>query len=359
MIDGHGGNIYSLCKELGCRPSRITDMSSNVNPLGPPSGLMEFLKESMDNIKNLPRAGSDDALKSFAGFYGIDPEKALAGNGTTQFIHTIPLALKTKKVLIFGPTYSDYADSCKMHNVNFSFFLSKSSLSFCHDLEKADKKVKNYDLIFICNPNNPTGNFILRDELLPIIKNHPETVFIIDESYLPFADNGENHTFLNINLPNILVLNSMSKIFRVPGLRIGFIAGSKKLINAMKNYLTPWAVNSMAQAAIIYLMEKRDETKNFIKKSRKFLEKERKIFYEKFDACPHIGLFPSAASFILCRLKTGLTSDFVWEKLAKEKILIRDCKNFYGLSEKYIRISLKTSGENRILCEKLLNINKA
>ncbi len=356
MINGHGGNIYALSEKLGCEVSQITDMSSNVNPLGPPGGLMDYLKDAIDNIKFLPQAASDEAVASFAAFYGIDPKRILAANGTTQFIHTIPIALKSRKALILGPTYSDYADSCRMHNVSFSFFLSQSSFSFCHDLEKLDAAAKNYDTVFICNPNNPTGNLILKDDLSDIIKNHPKTVFIIDESYLPFADGGASHGFLNSGFPNILVLNSMSKIFRVPGLRIGFITGSQQLVKAMENYLMPWSVNSLAQAAIIYLMKNKDETEKFIKKTGKFLKNEMDFFYKKFDSCSHIQLFPSVASFVLCRLKGGLTSDFVWEKLAAKKILIRDCKNFYGLSEKYIRISLKTSGANRILCKELLKI---
>ena len=134
MIIGHGGNIYEAARRLGCKPFEIIDMSSNVNPLGPPSGLTEYLKENIDYITALPEVDSKEISSKFANRYGLDPEYVLAGSGTTQFIYTIPQVLGTRKALILGPGYSDYADACIMHNVDFDYTIARESLLFQADI---------------------------------------------------------------------------------------------------------------------------------------------------------------------------------------------------------------------------------
>ena len=127
MINGHGGNIFDKAKELGCDPMDILDMSSNVNPLGPMPGLMNHLHEHLERIIALPEAGAGSIIQAFSSRHDIDPKKVLAGNGTTQLIYTLPVALKIRQALILGPTYSDYADACRMHGVDFRFALSNEN----------------------------------------------------------------------------------------------------------------------------------------------------------------------------------------------------------------------------------------
>jgi threonine-phosphate decarboxylase len=121
MIIGHGGNIYDIAHRLGCEPSEITDMSSNVNPLGPPPGLVAFIQNNLNVIAALPEVDSKLLVHSFAARYGVDPACVLAGNGSTQFIYAIPMALKTQSALIIGPTYADYADACSMHSIAYRY----------------------------------------------------------------------------------------------------------------------------------------------------------------------------------------------------------------------------------------------
>ncbi len=134
MITGHGGNIYEVARSIGCKPFEIIDMSSNVNPLGPPSGLTEHLKENIDSITALPEVDAKDIKNKFAHRYDIDSECVMSGNGTTQFIYAIPQVLGTRKALILGPTYSDYADACIMQNVYLDYFIAKESLFFQPDI---------------------------------------------------------------------------------------------------------------------------------------------------------------------------------------------------------------------------------
>jgi threonine-phosphate decarboxylase len=356
MIKGHGGNIYDISKKLGCSPSEIVDMSSNINPLGPLPGLLNFLDESLPAITALPEVEAEKAVRSFAGRHGIDPECVMAGNGTTQFIFTLPKALGTRKALIIGPTYVDYADACTMHRVDHTYVMADKSRLFQPDIYQIDKKLHEADTVFICNPNNPTGTLIPSGELEWLCVTHPDIHFIVDESYLPFINKGEKESMIPRRLPNVLVLNSMSKIFRIPGLRIGFLISSEIIIKKMIQYMLPWSVNSLAQAAVCYLMTKRIEVDEFIEQTRTFIETEKKQFAEMLQNDPCITLFPSTTAFILARLPGNLTAERVCAHLAADRILIRNASNFKGLDEHFIRISLKSRKVNQWVAEKLLSI---
>ncbi len=357
MIDGHGGNIYHLAAQLGCCPDEIIDMSSNVNPLGPPPGLLEYLRNHLDGIKALPEVDSGAAVSAFAERYGVPAARILAGNGTTQFIHALPQALASRRVLILGPTYADYADACRMHRIPFEYFLTEEADGFQTNMARVARNAGRFDTVFICNPNNPTGQLINGDALESLCRAFPETRFIIDESYLSFVDREEDHTLLGMDLPNAVVLHSMSKIFRVPGLRIGFLAAPEPIIQQMKHYFLPWSVNSLAQQAVIHLMTHREETDAFVQHTRRFLAEERQRLAANLESHPGLLSFTSCTSFILIRLLQGHTAEKICAALARHRILIRNCANFEGLSNQFIRISLKTADINHRVIEQLLTIS--
>jgi len=355
MINGHGGNIYDAAKRLGCAPSDIIDMSSNVNPLGPPPGLLDFLKEKIQDIMALPEADAKTISAAFANTYDIDPRLLLAGNGTTQFIYTLPLGLKAGKVMILGPTYADYADACIMHHVPYVCVTTSADSDFKADIQDIGKHLQDVDMCFICNPNNPTGSWIPGEELRWLCKQYPSVIFVIDESYLPFVKQGQKESLIQHRLPNVIVLNSMSKIFRIPGLRIGFLISSEKIIERMARYAFPWNMNALAQSAVYYLSKQQTEMDQFVQETQNILDIERTFVSEKLRNISGIRVFPSKTSFILIRLPDGYVADKVCEYLLQDRILIRNCANFKGLSEQFIRISLKMRDANLLLTERLLS----
>jgi len=353
MLRGHGGNIYETAQRLGCTPSDIFDMSSNVNPLGPPSGLVKFLIENIDAINALPEVDAKGTIDAFAERYGIDPHLVLAGNGTTQFIYAIPQVLETRNALILGPTYADYADACAMYNVNHSFLIADDANDFKVDLNKLRTHMEAADTIFICNPNNPTGTLIPKETLEELVREFSEKHFIIDESYLPFVIDGDRISMVDLGYSNVIVLNSMSKIFRIPGLRIGFLISSPKIIEKFFRYALPWSANSLAQIAVNYLMKNRSETDAFIEKTRAFLEAEKKSFLTMFGNVPGIHVFSSTTSFVLAKLFDNHTAEEVYEYLAQRRVLIRNCANFKGLSNHFIRVAFKAKEINAMLRDHL------
>ncbi|MCG8549477.1 MAG: aminotransferase class I/II-fold pyridoxal phosphate-dependent enzyme, partial [Desulfobacterales bacterium] len=217
MIHGHGGNKQRLANRIGCPLGDITDMSANLNPLGPPERIHAFIRENISLIHALPEPDAAGMVKGFADYQGIDPACVIAGNGTTFFIYTLPLALGAKKALILGPTYADYEDACAAHHVNTHHCLTVPENNFVPDLDQLSAKAGHADLVFICNPNNPTGTLIDKQDLETLVHRHPGTCFVVDESYLPFVPQAEEYSLATqTHLSNLAVLSSMSKIFRIP-----------------------------------------------------------------------------------------------------------------------------------------------
>lgn len=356
MIIGHGGNIHQVAARLGCAPADIIDMSSNVNPLGPPPGLLDHLKNELTGINALPEADAAGSIGHFAARHGIDPEQVAAGNGTTQLIYALPPALGLNTVLIVSPTYADYADACAMHGTAANFFFTRAEDGFRVDLTDLARKAREVDGVFICNPNNPTGNLIAGPDLAGLVEACPGTVFIVDESYLPFAPDSEAHSLIRHKAPNLIVLNSMSKIFRVPGLRIGFAVTPPRIREKIAALVPPWSVNSLAQTAVSWLMTRSAEMERFVAATFQFMETEKQRLYQALNALPSLRVFPSATSFVLVQLNGDLDAPRVCEHCLTRRLLIRNCANFKGLSDRYIRISLKDAATNSRLAQTLANL---
>jgi threonine-phosphate decarboxylase len=158
------------------------------------------------------------------------------------------------------------------------------------------------------------------------------------------------------NLPNVMVLNSMSKGFRIPGLRIGFVKAPEPFMQALAAFSLPWSVNSLAQAAVQWLMDRPERVEPFLSSTRYLIEKEKRRIEEQIHQKTVARCFPSATSFILMRLPDRLNAQTVWQHMADHRILIRDCANFTGLSDAFIRISLKTEAENRRATDLLVHL---
>ncbi len=352
MIKGHGGNIYKAAKALGCSPFEIIDMSSNVNPLGMPSGLEKLMRERLPEVGYLPEVDNDEIQVKFAASMRLGPDKVLAGNGTTEFIYTTPLALKAKKVLILGPTYSDYADACLSFGIKPRFLLTSEDEGFKPNIEEISAGLAYVDTAFICNPNNPTGQFIPSEDLKKLIRDHPDVRFVVDESYLPFLPDWESESLMGFSAKNVIVLHSFSKIFSIPGLRLGFLIAEPNIVEKFLCYGHPWSVNRLAQAAGEFLLSQ----KTFIRETTRFVTQERQQFLSRLRGLDMLKPFAGAVHFILLKLNGTLRSYELFDLMSKHGIIIRDCSNFYGLSDLFVRIAMKDSAKNKTCIDILRSV---
>ncbi len=350
MLRGHGGEIYHLARKLGLNPSEIKDHSSNVSPLPPPQGLYDLLKAHLAEIENLPEVDSFTLREKLAQIYSLHQDQILPSSGTTEWIFGIPKILNPKRVIILGPTYSDYADAAKQLGIRPIFILAEEETLFSPPLEDLTNRLQKKDLVFICNPNNPTGALIPPQKLQEIIFNFPDVFFIIDESYSDFVE--ERASLLDLGKPpeNTIILRSFSKIYRIPGLRLGFAIASQKLSEFLWSLFLPWNVNRLAQVAGNWLLDQKD----YIIKVREFVKDERKRILKILKDLP-LKIFPSRTHFFLLKFPHKVHS--LWKALLyQHHILTRDASNIYGLNPYFLRFALRSREENDYFCKALKEV---
>ncbi|MBU2537967.1 MAG: aminotransferase class I/II-fold pyridoxal phosphate-dependent enzyme [Proteobacteria bacterium] len=337
----HGGDILSMARRLGCAVSDLVDLSSNLTPLGMPPGLREALCERLHEISFLPETDSETLVGIFARKYGCTSQQVLAGNGTTEFIYAVPNSVSCRRALIVAPTYADYQPASNWAGLDTAFFNLRPDEDFALDYNRLSASLTGGELVFLCNPNNPTGRVVPSRELLEFILAHPASEFLVDESYLPFVN---EPSLAGLPLPaNLFLLCSSSKIYGIPGLRLGFLVANEEKMARFAARRKPWGVNRMAQVAGEFLLEHGD---GYVQSVREFLAKTQPEFVARLNALPGVRVIPGAANFILCRLNGLMTAARLREAMLEQRIMIRDCSNFIGLDGHYFRVSLQAPDRN-------------
>ncbi|MFP3980422.1 MAG: pyridoxal phosphate-dependent aminotransferase [Desulfobacterales bacterium] len=345
MIHGHGGNIHAAAAALGCAPEEITDMSSNINPLGPMPGLLEDLGQHIESVCMLPEVDAARAVQAYAKWQNIPEEQVIAGAGTTEILYQLPRALDIESALVVGPTYADYADALKINQAACKYYMRDAQNGFQPDMEGLRQAAEGTDALFFCNPNNPTGGCTDTGALASLARSLPNTYLVVDESYLPFVPGRGDDTMAKMDLPNTVVLHSLSKMFCIPGLRIGFCTTPGALAEKIAAYCPPWRVNSLAQQAVIRISRDPENARAHAEKTRHYLHGQRADMHDRLSDAPGLTVFPSDATFILMKADF-FTAAEITSHLLEHRILIRDCSNFKGLSDHFFRISLKDARAN-------------
>jgi threonine-phosphate decarboxylase len=343
----HGGNIYKIAEELGIPESRLIDFSASINPLGISDKVKDVINREMDNLVNYPDPDTKMLRHKIAGHNGIDPETIICGNGSTELIYLIPRALKPEKVLIPVPTFSEYERACKIScELRVVSYELKKENGFEIKPDEFIKAMQGCDMVFLCNPNNPTGHLLKRDDVLALAEaaRKMRCYLIVDEAFIDFVPEESVIKDVQEN-PYLIVLRSMTKFYALTGLRIGYGVFHMDSINQIRQFKEPWTVNTLAQQGAIAAIADNEyvvETHALIKREKDFLEKS---FQEL-----RIQYIPSSVNYYL--LKTENNEEIV-SGLKEKGILVRDCSNFRGLEGSYLRVAVKSRSENVRLIEKL------
>ena len=243
-----------------------------------------------------------------------------------------------------------------MHHLVPRYCLASSENRFRPDEIQLEKQIGSADTVVICNPNNPTGNLIQKHVLSELCRRHPETRFVIDESYMPFITGARKESLISCGLRNIIVLHSLSKILRLPGLRIGFLIASAKTIAVFRSLMPPWSLNSLAQAAVHYVARNHKEIEVFIQHTQAYVREERQCYFDRLKENLDLTIYYSWASFFLIRLPEYFSASQVCRRFAQKHVLVRNCANFFGLDERYIRIALHQPEVNKAVAEMLVSL---
>ena len=350
----HGGNLERAMEKYGISSEEIIDFSANINPLGFSPKIREIIIKNLNQLSHYPDPECKEAKKEISHYFKIDYENIILGNGSTELIYLIVQTLKPKKVLIPIPTFYEYGKALNHYNASIKFYKLIEKQEFSISINKIISQLAGIDLVFLCNPNNPTGTFLHREEILILVKEiHRRKIFLVlDEA---FIDLHEEESFIKEvkNYNCLIILRSLTKFFGLPGLRIGFGVGSSKLIKELEIQKIPWSVNYLAQIAVREVLK--DE--KFISKSRYFLLKEKEFFYQELSNIEGLKVYKPSSNFIFIKLLGNISSEKLQDQLGRKGILIRDCSNFKGLEKgKFIRVAVRTRKENIKLLKEIKSI---
>lgn len=337
---GHGGDILAAAQAAGLSPESILDFSASINPFGPPPGLTEYLFDQWEKVTHYPDPSCRDFLWAVKKAYR-PANPVLAGNGAAELIYLVCRLAAPGKVLLPAPTFSLYAKAAQAAGAQAEHVVFGPESGYHVNIDVLRRQVRQVRprLVILCNPNNPTGFLHGREEVLELYRECREagSLLMVDEAFLEFCPDHDNLTLLR-EKGSHLVLRSLTKMFSLPGLRLGFISGPGELLAKMAVLRDPWSVSAIAQLAGEYVL--RD--KLFVLQSVKDIARLREKLAEQIAATEGFSVFPAAANYLFVQTKWPKVQEY----LLRRGILVRDCGTFLGLDSGYIRVAVRSEEEN-------------
>lgn len=351
--ESHGADIYGASEIFGINEDDIIDFSSNINPLGIPENVQEAIIRSVKYSNRYPDINSRELIKGLSNYEKVPENWIFCSNGAAEAIFRIALSIIPQNALLTSPTFSEYEQSLKTVGTDIKYFALEEE----NDFKLTDNIINSIkidtDIVFICNPNNPTGQ-IADKILLEKIISHCKlmnTTIVIDECFMDFVEDKEKYSTIDLmeKYNNLIVLRAFTKIYAIPGIRLGYCMSSNtNTISFIKKSGPPWNVSTIAQAAGVASLKETD----YVTKSVLYVKKQRQYVTDEMNKL-NIKLYESYANYIFFKLTDDLN---LYEELLKRGILIRNCSNYRNLDDSFYRIAVKSEFENKILIENLKEI---
>ncbi|WP_066635451.1 threonine-phosphate decarboxylase CobD [Desulfolucanica intricata] len=350
----HGGNLTVARKKFGFEEKEFIDFSANINPLGPSSKAMALIVENLSMITSYPDPDCQELSFTLSNYLHISSDNLLFGNGATELIYLLVDIFKYKKALVTAPTFSEYGLAVLSRGGEVEEIPLSENNCFSLPVEEIIKRLPGREVLFLCNPNNPTGALTSKKDIICIIdaaREH-DCMVVIDEAFMDFVINKEDYSVINETekRTNLIVLYSLTKYFGIPGLRLGAMVAEKAIIQRIKAGKDPWSVNTLAQIAGVESLRDHE----YIRDTQKLIVEERQFLYESLGKIPGIKVYPGAANYLLVNVsKTGYPSHAFVKHLGARGILVRDCVSFTGMGDSYLRLAVKKRSDNEKLIDAL------
>lgn len=343
----HGGDIYTAMEKGN---DKILDFSANINPLGLPEGVKAAAAQALNDCTHYPDPLCRELGKALSETLNVPIEYLIFGNGAADLIFRLVLAEKPRKALVLAPTFAEYEEALKTVSCKVEHVYLEEEEGFHLGASFLDKLNDSVDMVFLCNPNNPTGQLIQPELLRRILKKcaRQKIRLVVDECFLDFLDEPKQHTLQKelAQYPALFLLRAFTKIFAMPGLRLGFgLCRDGALLDKMTESGQPWGVSLVAQKAGIQALR---ETA-YLRRTRDLIAEERRWLQSALEGLGY-KVYPPRANYVFFRVEE---CDFLAEDLAADGILIRSCENYIGLDRHYFRIAVRGRSENEELIQAL------
>ena len=353
-MDLHGGNIYRIARERGIK--NLLDYSANINPLGISEKLKERVANSWELFEKYPDPHYVELRETLAEHSGVNRENIIVGNGATEVIFLYCKTVNPKKALIVMPTFAEYERALNTVGCKVDHFELRESEGFNIDVERLREELKkDYDLLVVCNPNNPTGKFIKLEKMKKIVAAAGEsnTKLMVDEAFIEFVEGDYSESVATLGEKHVFAVRALTKFFAIPGVRLGFgICHDMELLKKVESHREPWTVNTLAEISAKVLLE--DE--EYIERSKKWIESEKDFMYRGLKEGQKIKPYETETNFILVKLLGDITAGELRDRMIDEGVVIRDASNFPFLGDKFIRLAVKGRETNSQVIERIVRV---
>ena len=355
MLSGHGGNVKQICDKYGLNPDEIIDFSASINPLGCPDVVRKAVAEQFNDIQHYPDSQCNDLRKAIAERTPCNESNVIIGNGSNELFYLIPRALQPKKGVLLQPTFAEFSDAFSNSNIDVIEIINDDKDFPVINTNIPRLKSVEECMVFLCNPNNPTGQLTRKEDIIELVKDNPKHMIVIDEAFMDFIEDDEMYSVIKEAplMNNLIVVRSLTKFYGFPGLRLGYLVSNESIVNKLMRYKEPWTVNTIAQVAGLAAIN----NKEFATNTRQYVSVEKTFLYDGLTTIKGIHPFQPTVNFILVKIEDRKkTSSAIQDVLMKNNILIRNCSNFKGLDETYFRVAVKTRKQNQKLLDALKSV---
>ncbi len=337
MKYGHGGDIYRSPVEY--------DFSVNINPLGMPEKSIAAAQEAILLSDRYPDWQGEELCRAISVAEGIKKEQVVPGNGAAELIYALCYAIRPGQGMVMAPSFQEYEAAIGSAGGKTGFWKLQEPKGFSLDETLLEALTEQTDLLFLCNPNNPTGTLTSKELLEKIAGKceRTDTYFCIDECFLPFLEQEEAFTMKRYleRFPHLIVLRAFTKVYGMPGLRLGYLLSANEgLREKLRLCLPPWNTSLPAQMAGIAALQDAE----YLQRARKVIREEKAYLQEALSQGLAERIYASGANFIFFQSRPDLK-----ERLLERRILIRSCSDYRNLGTGFFRIGVKRHQENQEL----------
>lgn len=338
----HGGDIYDGEIQL--------DFSANTNPYGTPQGVLDAITAALPRVHQYPDPYCRELVKAISEFEFVPKDWILCGSGAAELIYSYCEALRPQHAMELAPTFSEYSMALARVGCQVERYPLKKEICFSltEDFLPALERSRP-DVLFLCNPNNPTGQVIglpLLQKILDVCEEQGTCLFV-DECFLDLSDDGVSLKSHLGEHPNLFILKAFTKSYGMAGVRLGYcLCADGQLLQKMSHTVQPWNVSTLAQAAGIAALQERA----FLQKTRALILVERQWLQSQLEA---LGFWvcPSRANYLLFHAREDLC-----ERLREQGIAIRSCHNYHGFGMGWYRIAVRLHEENERLIQAIKEV---
>lgn len=348
MAAGHGGNLRELALRAGLNQDQILDFSASINPLGPPERLRAVLARSIERLVHYPDPDCTELVAFLAGRCRATPEQIVVGNGSTEVFFALARALSFDRAVIPVPSYIDYAAAVQAAGRDVCLLRLDEDTDFVIDWDALEQQLRGNEVVWLGQPNNPTGRMFDAELFRSLAARHPTTAFVVDEAFADFIDGYQS--LAEGAASNVIVVRSLTKFYATAGLRLGFAVASPAMAGQIRRQILPWSVSVLAQDAAVALFSDDD----YARRSIALVDQQRQRLTEELAELPGLYVYPSVTNFLLVRLsRSDVGAPELGERLLRQGIAIRTFNESQHLDARFFRVAVRTAEENTRLCDAL------